>query len=64
MPQMESWALEPVARKAMDEPVEEQRQSSHYWNIFLQQVNLLPANLQVVFLVGIHSYYIALEYFS
>lgn len=52
MPQMESWALEPVASNSVQEPVGEERQASHYWNIFLQQVNLLPASLQVVFLAS------------
>eukprot|EP00250_Pteridium_aquilinum_P013052 c21101_g1_i1 orf=321-5741(+) len=52
MPQMESWAVEPVARNSGEEPVEEQRQASHYWSIFLQQVNLLPASLQIVFMAS------------
>ncbi|MCO5583621.1 hypothetical protein L7F22_037534 [Adiantum nelumboides] len=51
MPQLESWAVESVATDQVQEQAEE-RSASHCWNVFMQQVNLLPSSLQIIFVAS------------
>ncbi|KAH7433388.1 hypothetical protein KP509_07G067200 [Ceratopteris richardii] len=52
MPQLECWAIESTVVDSSDDYIEEEMRVSHCWNIFIQQVNLLPASLQIIFVAS------------